>query len=46
MLEQQVAASSGKQEAMALLARLLSPEVHHTTVGLMATRMYTQLFDA
>lgn len=46
VLEQQVAASSGKQEAMALLARLLSPEVHHTTVGLMATRMYTQLFDA
>lgn len=46
VLEQQVASSSGKQEAMALLARLLSPEVHHTTVGLMATRMYTQLFDA
>ena len=46
LLEQQVAATGGKQEAMAMLGRLLSPEVHHTTVGLMATRMYTQLFDA
>ena len=46
LLEQQVAAANGKQEAMQLLGRLLSPEVHHTAVGLMATRMYTQLFDA
>ncbi|MBQ5950444.1 iron-containing redox enzyme family protein [Massilia sp. ST3] len=46
LLEQQVAAASGKQEAMDLLARLMSPEVHHTAAGLMATRMYTQLFDA
>lgn len=45
-LEQQVAAANGKPEAMELLARLLSPEVHHTAAGLMATRMYTQLFDA
>ena len=45
-LEQQVAAANGKGEAMALLGRLLSPEIHHTAVGLMATRMYTQLFDA
>ena len=41
-----MAAASGKQEAMALLAQLMSPEVHHTAAGLMATRMYTQLFDA
>ncbi|EKU80283.1 hypothetical protein ABIB42_001013 [Massilia sp. UYP32] len=46
LLEQQVAAANGKQEAMQLLGRLLSPEIHHTAVGLMATRMYTQLFDA
>ena len=46
LLEQQVAGASGKGEAMAILGRLLSPEIHHTAVGLMATRMYTQLFDA
>lgn len=46
LLEQQVAAASGKQEAMARLARLMSPETHHTAVGLMATRMFTRLFDA
>jgi len=45
-LEQQVAAANGKPEAMELLGRLLSPETHHTAAGLMATRMYTQLFDA
>ena len=31
---------------MELLGGLMSPEIHHTAVGLMATRMYTQLFDA
>ncbi|MFC0251827.1 iron-containing redox enzyme family protein [Massilia consociata] len=46
LLEEQVAASAGKQEAMALLTGLMSPEIHHTAVGLMATRMYTRLFDA
>lgn len=46
LLEEQVAAAAGKQEAMELLGGLLSPEVHHTAAGLMATRMYTRLFDA
>ena len=46
LLEEQVAAASGKQDAMALLQSLMSPEIHHTAAGLMATRMYTQLFDA
>ena len=46
LLEEQVAGAAGKQEAMTLLAGLMSPEIHHTAVGLMATRMYTQLFDA
>ena len=46
LLEEQVAGAAGKQEAMTLLAGLMSPEIHHTAVGLMATRMYTRLFDA
>jgi hypothetical protein len=45
-LEEKVAASAGKPEAMAMLARLMSPSVHHTAIGLMATRMYSQLLDA
>jgi hypothetical protein len=31
---------------MAMLARLMSPSVHHTAIGLMATRMYSRLLDA
>lgn len=46
LLEEQVAACGSKQEAMELLGGLMSPEIHHTAVGLMATRMYTRLFDA
>jgi hypothetical protein len=45
-LEEKVAASAGKPEAMAMLARLMSPSLHHTAIGLMATRMYSQLLDA
>jgi hypothetical protein len=45
-LEQKVAGAAGKPEAMAMLARLMSPAVHHTAIGLMATRMYSQLLDA
>ena len=45
-LEQKVAAAAGKSEAMAMLAGLMSPAVHHTAIGLMATRMYSQLLDA
>jgi len=45
-LEQKVASAAGKPEAMAMLARLMSPAVHHTAIGLMATRMYSQLLDA
>ena len=29
-----------------MLARLMSPSVHHTAIGLMATRMYSKLLDA
>jgi hypothetical protein len=45
-LEQKVAAAAGKPEAMAMLGRLMSPAVHHTAIGLMASRMYSQLLDA
>jgi hypothetical protein len=45
-LEERVAATPGKREAMAMLAPLMAPSVHHTAIGLMATRMYAQLLDA
>jgi hypothetical protein len=45
-LEDRVAAAGGKPDAMAMLATLMSPSVHHTAIGLMATRMYSQLLDA
>ena len=45
LLEEQIAAMPGKQQAMALLANLMSPSNHHSAVGLMATRMYSQLLD-
>jgi hypothetical protein len=45
-LEEKVSAAAGKPEAMAMLGRLMSPAMHHTAIGLMATRMYSQLLDA
>jgi len=45
LLEQQVASSAGKGEAMALLLELMTPSQHHSAAGLMATRMYSQLLD-
>jgi hypothetical protein len=45
-LEEKVATAAGKAEAMAMLAQLMSPSIHHTAIGLMATRMYSQLLDA
>jgi hypothetical protein len=45
-LEENVAGAAGKPEAMAMLARLMSPSLHHTAIGLMATRMYSRLLDA
>ena len=45
LLEEQIAAVPGKQQAMAVLANLMSPSTHHSAVGLMATRMYSQLLD-
>jgi hypothetical protein len=45
LLEQRIASLAGKQEAMTMLAGLMSPSTHHTAAGLMATRMYSQLLD-
>ncbi|HEY0586022.1 MAG TPA: hypothetical protein VGD52_07825 [Pseudoduganella sp.] len=44
LLEAQIAACSGKAEAMTMLARHMGPAVHHQPLGLMATRVYSQLF--
>jgi hypothetical protein len=45
LLEQRIAEMPNKQQAMALLAELMAPDSHHSAVGLMATRMYSQLLD-
>jgi hypothetical protein len=45
-VEARVAAAGGKQEAMDMLAELMSPALHHTPTGLMATRMFARLLDA
>lgn len=45
-LEERIANAAGKAEAMAMLGKLMSPSIHHTAIGLMATRMYSQLLDA
>ena len=42
-LEQRVAALHSKDEVMTLLASLMSPALHHSATGLMATRLYAQL---
>jgi hypothetical protein len=45
LLEAQIAHCSSKAEAMTLLARHMGPAVHHQPLGLMAARVYAQLFD-
>lgn len=44
LLEEELAALSSKEEMMAALIPLMSPAVHHTSSGLMATRVFTRLF--
>jgi len=44
LLEAQIAACASKAEAMTMLARHMSPAVHHQPLGLMAARVYSQLF--
>jgi hypothetical protein len=45
LLEARLAASDSKEEAMSTLARLLAPAQQHAPAGLMAARIYTQLFN-
>lgn len=44
LLEAQIAACASKAKAMAMLARHMGPALHHQPLGLMATRVYSQLF--
>ena len=44
LLEARLAATSSKEEAMDLLVGLMSPERHHTSSGLMATRVFSRLY--
>jgi len=44
LLEAQIANCSSKGEAMAVLVRHMGPASHHQPLGLMATRIYAQLF--
>jgi hypothetical protein len=45
LLEAKLAASSSKEEAIALLTALMSPASHHSSAGLMATRIFSKLFN-
>jgi hypothetical protein len=45
LLEAQIANCGSKAEAMTMLARHMGPAVHHQPLGLMAARVYGQLFD-
>ncbi len=44
LLEARLASSDSKEEAMQILARLMTPGQQHTQVGLMAARIFSQLF--
>lgn len=44
LLEARLASSESKEEAMQILARLMTPGEQHTPVGLMAARIFSQLF--
>jgi hypothetical protein len=46
LLEQRVSGAASKAKAIEMLRGLLSPSLHHTAAGLMATRMYSRLLDA
>ncbi|MET0855362.1 MAG: iron-containing redox enzyme family protein [Telluria sp.] len=46
LLEARLAASDSKEEAIGMLTALMSPASHHTSAGLMATRIFSKLFAA
>jgi hypothetical protein len=45
LLEAKLAASDSKEEAIAMLTALMSPASHHSSAGLMATRIFSKLFN-
>ncbi|HEY1150115.1 MAG TPA: hypothetical protein VGF27_16160 [Pseudoduganella sp.] len=45
LLEAQVASSPTQEDAMALLASRLTPALHHVPLGLMAGRIFSQLYE-
>jgi hypothetical protein len=45
LLEAKLATSDSKEEAIALLTALMSPASHHSSAGLMATRVFSKLFN-
>ena len=45
MLEAQLAQAQNRQEMMDILGPLLSPAMHHTPCGLMATRVFSGMLD-
>ncbi len=46
LLADRLAGVTGRSEAMVVLIGLLSPANHASSVGLLATRIYTDLLDA
>jgi hypothetical protein len=44
LLEAKLATSDSKEAAIAILTALMSPASHHTSAGLMATRIFSKLF--
>jgi hypothetical protein len=45
LLEAQVASSPTQEDAMSLLASRLTPALHHVPLGLMAGRIFSQLYE-
>ncbi len=45
LLEARIAMFDNKEEAMQALTALMSPAAHHTSAGLMATRVFIRLLD-
>jgi hypothetical protein len=45
LLEAKLAASDSKEEAIEMLTALMSPASHHSSAGLMATRIFSKLFN-
>ena len=46
MLNEQISGSAGRRQLMSVLADWMSPALHHTKPGLMATRLFAARFNA